>query len=236
VPSAEQRDALLSRTGQTQIECDLVDSVEMLDAALASMSRAMADDHMPPPLLEVPGMTRDQVGSFYAAAADFYRGKPWHHVPGDRPIKIECDKFHSGPWYAVVMGQSGMQQGLAVYEDEQRLREMIFGGRSGDDRSRRTSAMTVLFGEMCEIPVLDLDAAERYGWPVAGPEAYPLVFRVNPGYSIRAALAWELELLEGCLRAIPEFLTGKHAALSTRVRVASGEITLRISRLAWAPP
>jgi hypothetical protein len=78
--------------------------------------------------------------------------------------------------------------------------------------------------------VRDLDAAEKHGWPVAGPEAYPLVIRVNPGLAMRPPLVWELELLEGCLRMIPEFLVEKAATLSTAVFVASGELTLR---LAW---
>ena len=41
---------------------------------------------------------------------------------------------------------------------------------------------------------------------MAGPEAYPLVLRINPGMAVRPPLAWELELLEACLRAIPKFL------------------------------
>jgi hypothetical protein len=65
---------------------------------------------------------------------------------------------------------------------------------------------------------------------VAGPEAYPLVIRINPGLAMRPPLVWELELLEGCLRAIPEFLVEKHASLIKTVAVASGELTLR---LAW---
>jgi hypothetical protein len=76
-----------------------------------------------------------------------------------------------------------------------------------------------------------LDAAEREGWPVAGPEAYPLVLRINPGMAVRPPLAWELELLEGCLRAIPPFLTRpQRTPARMTVPVASGELTLD---LAW---
>ena len=74
-----------------------------------------------------------EVGSFYAAAADFYRRKPWQQVPGDTVIKAACDKFRSGPWYAVVMGQSGVQQGLAIYEDLDSLDAMIAGGGSDEE-------------------------------------------------------------------------------------------------------
>ena len=91
------------------------------------------------------------------------------------------------------------------------------------------SALSLMFSEAFEIPVRDLDAAERHGWPVAGPEAYPLVIRINPGLAMRPPLVWELELLEGCLRAIPEFLAEKNAVLVKTVAAASAKLTVRLS-------
>ncbi len=96
---------------------------------------------------------------------------------------------------------------------------------------RRNSGMSLMYSEAFEISLRDLDAAERQGWPVAGPEAYPLVLRINPGMAVRPPLAWELELLEGCLRAIPPFLTrAERTSARMAVPVSSGELTLE---LAW---
>jgi hypothetical protein len=64
---------------------------------------------------------------------------------------------------------------------------------------------------------------------VASGVAYPLVIRINPGRAMRPPLAWELELLEGCLLVIPEFVAGKHAELTKTVAAASGELTVRLS-------
>jgi len=86
-----------------------------------------------------------------------------------------------------------------------------------------------MFSEAFEMPVRDLDATEKYGWPVAGPEAFPLVIHINPGFAIRPPLAWELELLEGCLRAIPDFVTEKNAVLVKTVAAVSRELTARLS-------
>ena len=205
-----------------------------LDFVFDDMAKHLAGPDEMPSLLDVPGMEPAQVGSFYAAAAEFYRRKPWQRVPGDTPIKVECAKFRSGPWYAVVMGQSGVQQGLAVYEDLDALQEMMAGGRSEEENLRGMSVLSLMFSEAFEIPVRDLNAVEKHGWPVAGPEAYPLVLRVNPGRAVRPPLAWELELLEGCLRAIPDFLTQRDSALWKAVPVASGELTLRLAWVARA--
>ena len=229
VASAGQREALLPYLDRAGIECVGLEQLEHLDSMLDSMAQHLLGEGAPPSLLDVPGMEPSQVGSFYAAAAEFYRRKPWQQVPGDTPIKVVCDKFQSGPWYAVVMGQSGVQQGLAVYEDLAALQGMMTGGRSEEENSRRMSALSLMFSEAFEIPVRDLDTAERHGWPVAGPEAYPLVIRINPGHAVRPPLAWELELLEGCLRAIPEFLAEKNAVLVKTVATASAKLTVQLS-------
>jgi hypothetical protein len=92
---------------------------------------------------------------------------------------------------------------------------------------------TVTFGEEWDIPVADLEAAKRHGWPVARPDAYPEVFHKERGLSLRPPLAWELELLEGCLRAVPAFLDRHNQDETVReeitVPVALGELKLVLS-------
>jgi hypothetical protein len=163
------------------------------------------------------------------AAASFYRQAPWRKVPGDAPIQVQCKKFQSGTWYAVVMGQSGMTLGLAMYEDHDLLREILSGNADDEENTRRTSGLSMTFGEAFEVAPRDFDAAEEHKWPVAGPEAYPWAIRVNPGFAMRPPLAWELELLEGCLRAIPGFLDTDGPAWSGTVPTASGELPMRLS-------
>lgn len=229
VSSAELREALLPRLDRAGIECHVSERLEYLDSVLDDMAQHIAGQDGPPTLLDVPGMEPKHMRSFYAAAAVFYRRKPWQIVRGDTPIKVECDRFQSGPWYAVVMGQSGVQQGVAVYEDFEALQEMMTSDRTDEENTRGMSALSLMFSEAFEISVRDLDAVERHGFEVAGPEAYPLVIRINPGRAIRPPLTWELELLEGCLSAIPEFLAGKRTVLEKTVAAASGKLTIRLS-------
>ena len=79
----------------------------------------------------------------------------------------------------------------------------------------------------------DLEAARQYGWKVARPDAYPSIFHKERGLSTRPPLAWELELMEGCLRAMPEFVDRRQAGRPTpeemTVPVASGELKLTLS-------
>ena len=124
------------------------------------------------------------------------------------------------------MGQSGLTTGLALYEDLEALRRLGAGERADEDNARQTVGTSVTFGEAWDIPVADLEAAKQHHWPVARPDAYPEVFRKERGLSLRPPLAWELELMEGCLRAVPEFVARHPQGDPTReemtVPVASG--------------
>lgn len=186
-----------------------------------------------PGLLDAPGVTPEQVGGFYEAAATFFQQAPWKKVGYEAAIKVECTKFQSGPWYAVLMGQSGLTTGLALYDDLDTLRLLWTGGMADEENARESVGTSVMFGEDWDIPAADLDAAKRYGWKVARPDAYPSVIHKERGLSMRPPLAWELELMEGCLRAVPEFVK-RHkqddpAREEFTVQAGAGELRLALS-------
>jgi tetratricopeptide (TPR) repeat protein len=215
------------------INCVLQEKLDQLDFIYKELGDHLAGRELPAALLDVPGVKPEQVHGFFEAAAGFYRRAPWRQVRGDLPIRVGSSKYQSGPWYAVVMGQSGMTIGLALYEDLEALREVLAGRFSTEEGTRRTSGLSVLFGEEFEMPIHDLEAAEEHRWPIAGPEAYPHAMRINPGRVIRPPLAWELELLEGCLKAIPEFIAAKQPGLTVQVPLACGTLDIE---LAWVDP
>jgi hypothetical protein len=68
---------------------------------------------------------------------------------------------------------------------------------------------------------------------VAQPDAYPEIIHKDRGLSHRPPLAWQLELMEGCLRAVPEFVTrykqDDPAKEEMTVPAASGELRLVLS-------
>jgi hypothetical protein len=146
---------------------------------------------------------------------------------------VACDRFESGPWFAVVVGQMGMTRGLGLYESLHELRQMRDGDGSDEENARKTVALSVTFGDQTELPVADLDAAGRLGWEIASPEAYPTAIRKERGMMIRPPLAWELRLLEACLYALPAFIGGKDrddvAAVDFDVPTQAGSLRLSIS-------
>lgn len=231
VASESQHAALAPHLEPAGIRCVLGEELDQVDRFAEELSEDIAGPARLKSLVGAPGTTLEQVGGFFHAAADFYRQKPWRRIAGDSVIEVRCNEIGSGPWYAVVMGQSGMTLGLALYEDLDVLRQMLTGWSSHEENSRRTSALSVTFGEEFEIAPQDLDAAEKHGWPIAAPEAYPSVMRVNPGLALRVPLTWELELVEACLRTLPDFLADETGARSQELTVNGRSLSFEFSRI-----
>ena len=225
-------DELRPHLDEIGVECVEADELDLIDTLLEDLVKHLTREE-PPGLLEMPGVTPERVAGFYRAAAEFYRKAPWRSLGYEEAIRVESDRYESGPWFAVVMGQSGLTLGVALYEDLDLLRRLWAGDLSDQENARQTVALTVTFDPDRQIPIVDLLAGREHGWEVAGPEAYPSVFRKEAGLSMRPPLTWELELLEGCLRAIPEFIA-EHRPDDTNphrmtVPVASGEVPLVLS-------
>jgi tetratricopeptide (TPR) repeat protein len=213
----------------------VTDELDEISAVFKDMTEHICGKPRPG-LLDMPGVTPAQVGGFFEAAAFFFLQAPWKKLGDEAAIKVECDKFQSGPWYAVVMGQSGLTTGLALYEDLKALRQIWTTDGSEEETAREGVATTVTFGEEWTIPLADLEATKKHGWQVARPDAYPEVFHKERGLVLRPPLAWQLELMEGCLRAIPEFVN-RHTQDETvreemNVPVASVPLKLVLSWVA----
>jgi tetratricopeptide (TPR) repeat protein len=232
VRADERWDSLKPHLDEIGVNLAVAEGLDQMEVVFRGMYEHVCGKP-PPGLLDMPGVTPAQVGTFYEAAAFFFRQAPWKQVGFETAIKVGCDRFQSGPWYAVLMGQSGLTTGLALYEDLEALQRMWAGERADENNARQSVATTVTFGEEWDIPVADLEAMKRHGWPVARPDAYPEVFHKERGLSLRPPLAWELELMEGCLRAVPEFVARHRqddpAREEMTVPVASGSLKLVLS-------
>lgn len=92
------------------------------------------------------------------------------------------------------------------------------------------------FGGKTDVPVADHDACKKFAWKVAGPRAYPHIFHKQPGLTIRPPLSWQLELMAGCLRAVPQFIRQhpRNDSATDEIVVPAwwGPLTLTLS---WVP-
>jgi hypothetical protein len=150
------------------------------------------------------GVTPTQALDFYRAAASFYRQAPWRSVGSDEPIQVECEPREGGPRFAIVLGKEGKVRGLWLCDDWKTC--FLFENYDYKTVADDLQYTAVHFGGRSQISPDDLEKAERLGFEVAGPRAYPSVLRKERGGDFGSPEAGELELLEACLRVIPDFL------------------------------
>jgi tetratricopeptide (TPR) repeat protein len=225
-------DSLVPHLREVEIELESSGELPFLESVFEDLVEKMTHDE-PPGLLDIPRVKPAIVEGFFSAAAEFYRKAPWRFVGDSHALKVECDRFESGPWYAVIMGRSGITLGLALYE-ELAMIHALWEEKSRDRKtSRRSVILAVTFDDESDANAKDLVAASERGWVVAHPEAFPTVYRKELGMTLRPPLAWELTLLEGCLRAMPDFITHHRPSDTSRtaptVPVAAGSLELKLS-------
>jgi hypothetical protein len=107
VPSDARWESLARHVEELGVELVLTDELDELDGVFESLGEHLVGEP-PPGMLDAPGVTPERVAGFYEAAAGFFRQAPWKKVGYESAIRVECDRYQGGPWYAVLMGQSGL--------------------------------------------------------------------------------------------------------------------------------
>lgn len=146
----------------------------------------------------------EQTRDFYRAAASFYRQSPWRTAGEAETIRVACQQLGGGPWYAVILGKVIDIKGLMLFDDREGRR--LMQREKYEQIADRLRAIGVHFEDASGVDPAGLSAVRQHGFEVAGPNAYPLAFRMESGRQFREPVAWELELLEACLWTIPDFL------------------------------
>jgi len=218
-------DYLKPRLETAGIGCRLVDEMPEFNEFCLGLAKSF-DGSGKCALADGQGVTNAQMESFYETAAYYFREAPWNRVPGEVPIEIRCDDPAMGTRYGIVLGRTGVQMGLCIYDDWKITQSMLAGDASPDENR----ALAVCFDEAEVMAAVDLQLIERKGWPIATPEAWPAVLRVKPGQSPVSANAAELTFLEACLRAIPDFIKSEAPSAKRKVETGTGTVVLA---LAW---
>jgi hypothetical protein len=219
-------DHLRPRLEAAGIACRLADEMPEFNDFCLGLARSI-DGSEKCALADGKGVTRPQMESFYEAAQYYFHEAPWRYVRGEVPIEIRYDEPAMGPRYAVVLGRTGVQLGLCVYDDLEITKAMLCGYADPDENR----ALAVCYDEAQIMAAVDLQLIERLGWPVAAPEAWPAVMRLMPGRTPRSATADELVFLDGCLRAIPDFVKAKRTSQTYHFDVTGRRIELRLAYL-----
>jgi hypothetical protein len=186
--------------------CDVAPHLPAVDHAQETLTRELLGGEHPAAQSRIPGLTPAGREQFYTAAADFFKASPWRAFDQDSVVAFTAHDAAgqpAGERYGLVMGQSGLVLGLAIYEQWSDL-ERAFEADSPEANAQAANGFSVMFGEESDVPPVDLDAIEQFGWPIATPEAYPTALRIRPKMQIDAPSAEEMEFLAQALSGVAQ--------------------------------
>jgi hypothetical protein len=198
-------DALAPALAQIEVHCGYQHTLSLVQDTLDSMAASMHKEELIPGLLSMPGITVPMVEELYTAAADFYRQSPWERLDNKSPIEVRYPPDGQAR-YVLVLGSGSETFGLASYESLDDIYAIYFPSGPGD-AAESMSWFSLIFEEQRAMSFYDLDAMEKYQWPVAAELAYPVAVKAIPGGSEFAIPnAAEVAWLAAALHAIPDFI------------------------------
>ncbi|MBP7691422.1 MAG: tetratricopeptide repeat protein [Anaerolineales bacterium] len=159
-----------------------------------------------PGLLSLQGVTPQLAGELFAAAAAFYRAAPWVRLNNGQAFAVRFPAAGGPEWVASVMGNGGVEYGLALYKSWASFERLFLGKGEPIEQLMVPEGHVVLFlGDVGQLPIADYEAQQEHGWDVAEPQAYPLAMVYQAGAEpVRRPTAAELRHLIAALSAIPQ--------------------------------
>lgn len=210
---------LLSRLG---IACETESQLPLVDRTVAEMA-SNASDESPsaPAVMRAEGITHEDAERFFTAAAAFFQARCWRSLLSDEVIRVDPLQGEGAARYALVMGQSGVTLGVAVYD---RLADIatMFGGPERPPYC----TISVQFAKNFILDPVDLDAIDQFGWPVAAPEAYPFAAGMDAEGEGLPIAADEIRLLTAILEGVTQLV----AARSKNVEIAGPRVSIKLTR------
>ena len=202
--NADLVQALAPRLNDAGIRCDYRATLPLINAALREMEADATKREPIPGLLSVPGVTVALVSEFFSAAADYARVAPWRWMDNRLPIEIRYPP-QGRAHYALVLGSGGETFGLSLYES---LADVVLVyAAPAAQRGRAISWFSLVLDEATAMSFDDLDAMDKYDWPLAGQHAYPLAMKmISTRDQAQVPNASELAWLAATVRVIPDFV------------------------------
>ena len=139
-----------------------------------------------------------------------------------------------------VMGSGGEVFGLAVYDTLEDLQRIYQSHLSPKQLAQIVTWFVLFFEEATAMSFEDLDAMAQYNWPVAAPQAYPVLGRTTPTQEIVLPATSDLLWMEGALAGLVAYVAtplerrhgGVHPAdVTFSVPLVGGEAPVHVTRL-----
>lgn len=212
-----------------EIPCLIGDDFSMTDELIDDLSASISGRMPLAPYVNVEGMSVERVGQFFESAAQYYRRAPWAFTPTDAVWEVQLAGM-AQPWYAIVIGQNGENYGLSMVANFDDCVLMMSGQLMGE-AILSVATLNLNFEEAQALTGADLDAADQLSWPIAAPEAYPLVYRTGQSDVLETPSADEFDLLEATIQTLPDFISSGQEFGKSSGFLKGSSVEVRIARV-----
>lgn len=226
-------DALAPLLADLDIKTRYAPQLDKVDAIVQLVQSELFGD-MPvlPGLLQQKGVTPPLAQAFFVAADYFYRNQPWVQLENEDYLEIEVLKKR---FCVSVMGNGGREYGLSLFDGWDDIRHFHERGPEGAITEQGRHAL--MFNQAPEISFGDIDAVQKYNWPLPEPDLYPtpMLFRKS---GVQRPKPDMLRWYEAVLWAIPRFVvqhfnkesSGEQVSIEAEIPVKTsvGSLTVKI--------
>ena len=233
VRTHDLRVSLEARLRPLGVRCVVTDDFRMFDEAHAHLVKSLAEDSddQDEYSLVKKGHSLESIEALYRAACRFYRAAPWKTFPAEAGVEIYA-KGWKKPRYATVIGQSGLLQGLCVYDSQEDFVRSLEIQTELDE----VSAVNLFFDEPQALPIADHDACLDHNWPVASPEGFPVVIRVRRRRKPGPPSPEELQILTALVEIFPDFINARKPMMEMDSKIGPLKLVLGKARASRPSP
>jgi tetratricopeptide (TPR) repeat protein len=199
VDDADVAEALRSRLAAKEVVVELVDELAAMAEARASLRAHFGKW---PSLLSSAGNNVETVRAFAEAAVAFHRARPWEHLNGDDPIRVESPVPDEAYRWLTILGAESRVTGIAFYHSREDYAQV----RDGDGNAvvDARGARSLFFVEQAEFAHQDASDWTAHRFAHDGKSGFPLPVCIGADGVVRRPDARELVWLEGLVRTIGE--------------------------------
>lgn len=175
----------------------------IVDEVIKGLSAALNGSSGPetPGLLSVAGVTPHIVEQLILASSPFYRLTPWNILSDTDALLVRFEP--SGEQrYAQLMGESGMEIGLALYRRWEDLLQIYVPTDDPMTNVPEDGLHALSFVDKRELPDEDQQAIKRYHWKGTQKTIYPMPLVMTREGALRPDRQ-EILFYEALMRAIP---------------------------------
>ena len=179
---------------------------EFLDAMMEGMSR---EEEKEPSYLEEGRVRPETVEELFEAARLLYRIAPWKVASDDQVLRMDIPALDVHGACLSIIGMMGISTGLLIFPSLDGYLAFAEAGTEHLDPGGRmdlgTDWLALSFKSEDELPPTMRSEVAAHDWPVAGPDAFPGVQRVDRDGVLRPLTEKDLRIVTACATSLTAF-------------------------------